>query len=456
MKKIKRNILLYINSKREMYSNSLKIIGICTILSLFSSQFLLVVCIAKINILYNNSLKLIYGLNIDKVYLNAITIINKDIALAYIYFSAIEIPIIIFWGIFVYFVLVLIKILFDILLVSLRGKKNPDISYDRLKFDKECDKILFPKLSKLVITILIISGIVFSNILKKSFDFILLINSAFTILLVAVAIIYIYIWYFLIKKEQKNNVIIEKYYITNSNIKDRLINILYFLLFLGSIETLLIPSLKAIFEFEYRIVFNLSNISNDYVQFYNLLKESKELSDFTNYYPEYNKLIDIISISRGIFNNLNSEAMDRIKNGFYIIGGLVTLLESITPLIISKNNPKIFKRLVLIFLEDIFKSIIIAGLVIVFTIILFNKGKISDILSYNSIYVMSIMFLVNQIIENTKIFQIKNKNPNNCLNLISSLLSWFVQKYHAQTTPIPRFVATQRRSGQALKVKPIC
>lgn len=410
MKKIKRNILLYINSKREMYSNSLKIIGICIIISLFSSQFLLVVCIAKINILYNNSLKLIYGVNIDEVYLNAITIINKDIALAYIYFSAIETPIIIFWGIFTYFVLVIIKIVFDILLVSLRGIKNPDISYNRLKFDQECDKILFPKLSKIAITILIISGIVFANILKKSLDFTILINSAFTILLVAVFVIYIYVWHFLIKKEQKNNVILEKHYITNSNIKDRLINVLYFLLFLGSIETLLIPSLIAIFKFEYKIVFDLSNISKDYVQIYNLLKESKVLKSFTNYYPEYNKLIDIISISRGIFNNINSEAMDKIRNGFYIIGGLVTLLESITPLIISKNNPKIFKRLLLIFLEDIFKSIIIAGLIMVFTIILFNKGNISDILSYNSIYVISIMFLVNQIIENTKIFQIKIKN----------------------------------------------
>jgi len=33
-------------------------------------------------------------------------------------------------------------------------------------------------------------------------------------------------------------------------------------------------------------------------------------------------------------------------------------------------------------------------------------------------------------------------------------LSWFLLKDHAKTTPIPRIVATQRRSGQALKVKP--
>jgi len=32
-------------------------------------------------------------------------------------------------------------------------------------------------------------------------------------------------------------------------------------------------------------------------------------------------------------------------------------------------------------------------------------------------------------------------------------LSWFLREDHAKTTPIPRIVATQRRSGQALKVK---
>jgi len=34
-------------------------------------------------------------------------------------------------------------------------------------------------------------------------------------------------------------------------------------------------------------------------------------------------------------------------------------------------------------------------------------------------------------------------------------LSWFLREDHAKTTPIPRIVATQRRSGQALKVKPM-
>jgi len=34
-------------------------------------------------------------------------------------------------------------------------------------------------------------------------------------------------------------------------------------------------------------------------------------------------------------------------------------------------------------------------------------------------------------------------------------LSWFLREDHAKTTPILRIVATQRRSGQALKVKPM-
>jgi len=37
-------------------------------------------------------------------------------------------------------------------------------------------------------------------------------------------------------------------------------------------------------------------------------------------------------------------------------------------------------------------------------------------------------------------------------------LSWFLRVaslLYAKTTPIPRIVATQRRSGQALKVKPM-
>jgi len=34
-------------------------------------------------------------------------------------------------------------------------------------------------------------------------------------------------------------------------------------------------------------------------------------------------------------------------------------------------------------------------------------------------------------------------------------LAWFVQKSHAQTMPSLRIVATQRRSGADLKVKPM-
>ena len=34
-------------------------------------------------------------------------------------------------------------------------------------------------------------------------------------------------------------------------------------------------------------------------------------------------------------------------------------------------------------------------------------------------------------------------------------MSWFLREDHAKTTPIPRIVAPQRRSGQALKVKPM-
>jgi len=34
-------------------------------------------------------------------------------------------------------------------------------------------------------------------------------------------------------------------------------------------------------------------------------------------------------------------------------------------------------------------------------------------------------------------------------------LSWFLREDHAKTTPSPRIVASQRRSGADLKVKPM-
>jgi hypothetical protein len=48
----------------------------------------------------------------------------------------------------------------------------------------------------------------------------------------------------------------------------------------------------------------------------------------------------------------------------------------------------------------------------------------------------------------------KTEKPNTCFNLVNPL-SWFVQNNNAQTTPSLRIVATQRRSGADLKVKPM-
>jgi len=394
-----KTLITYLESKKYLIHKIFNNIIAYLFVYLIGDIFLLTIAVININNLYSKILNNLIINGRDFLPLNKIIELNHAIALGNIVFSLFDVLLLVTWAIVTGILSQIIKIVFDIVFIYICNNNSTKTLYNKYIIEKNTN----PKLSKKLGTAstLLLIGAVFVSIyaFHKDLGVNFLLKSIIYYFYIAIPIMYVVEYFYTLKDIKKENVGFEKQYINVISNKRRLLDILFILLFIGFLIKIVIPELKNIYDLEKNIIL----IKIDFLDKYNSVKEvfknNNIETEFNNIYGNYDQILNNISASRIFITNIPNFNFLIIEDGFYILGGIIALSESIGIIILSSYNKKAQKRIIKKLLIDIEKSIIITGVIILLIGFLFKRGSIKDVFNYNTVYVLSIMFIINQIIE---------------------------------------------------------
>jgi hypothetical protein len=390
-----KTIKYYLKSKIYLKNKFKKTLIFLSVLYLLGLIGLFYFGFERLNILYSNIFK--YIINVKESDLQkCITILNNIIKDSISIYCIFDVLIMFLWSLLLFTLAYLLPILSEIIFISFNK-----VSQDNLKkvyaIQKEINIKTHKKISILVFIIVIGSLPIIYIYNEEVFDINIIINIEFYYLYVAMPILYIIINRYIYKQinQIKDNEIIFRD--TLILYKRQLITFLYILMFSGLYFKVLIPGLKYLYDIENTLIISKTNLVYLYNTIKDIFEKYNNSVEFFKMYGDIDTLLQNISISRLFIEKAKNFDINIIENGFYKLCGIIIMLETISTIInISKykmQKDRIIKKV----FKDL-KATFATFIILLIIELLFKKGW-KDIISYNNIYILSIMFIFNQIIE---------------------------------------------------------